>query len=335
MANTFGLNSPMYGVGLSAYPYAAPNQYDPTAAFANYNYGGGGYLEPGYAQGEMQASANLLNTLLGQSLSGGFGILRDALNRPAERERVQNELNNRLALQNMQGATQLAASRINTQPALLNAKLNEQAYGRRNDLLNMLMGQPGRFTQPGTANSLQGFLPGLLTGSDGASAGLNPVNLAMMGAGPQSNYLSQLIAGAPNQFQGMPQGLFQQQLNQIMGGAAQGLGGQLRGANAGMAGAGMAVGSPVGQALQRQYANQALAGAQNAMTGAALNRQQQDFARQQAGAGYQQGLANMALGQQQQRQQFGLGLGQLGLGQQQARLQRQQLGTGLLGNLLG
>jgi hypothetical protein len=294
------------------------------------NFGGAGAQSYGNAM-----SPEMLSMLGGGAfgLAGaGVGLVGQLMAQQSQAKTARQQMENQLLMQRMQGETQRDVAGINTAPALQNVALLQTKYGRGNDLLNALLaGDPTAGSmRHGPVNPLQGQLAGLFQEDSGPS----PVSLAQQSMANQPNLLAGLQQGGGQFFQGMPQSLFQQQLNQILGNASSALGGQLRGANAGMAGAGMAPGSGIGHGLQRQFGNQATAGAQNAMTGAYLNRYGQDFQRQQAQAGYNAQLANLGLGQQQQNQAFGLNMGQLGLGQQQQRMAQRGQRLGLLQQLL-
>jgi hypothetical protein len=314
-----------------AYPYDMNDFYGAQDPYAAQPFNAGMFGNRG---------GDMLSPTMGSALlGGGFGIAQagvglvgQLLAAQQQAKTARQQMENQLAIQRMQGETQRDVAGINTAPALQNVALLQAKYGRGNDLLNALLagGSTSGSMRHGPTNPLQGQLAGLFQEDQGPSA----VQLAQQSMAGQPNLLSSLQQGGGQFFQGMPQGLFQQQLNQILGNASSSLGGQLRGANAGMAGAGMAPGSGAGMGLQRQFGNQAAAGAQNAMTGAFLNKYGQDFQRQQAQAGYNTQLANLGLGQQQQNQAFGLNMGQLGLGQQQQRMAQRGQKLGLLSQLL-
>lgn len=269
---------------------------------------------------------------VGAAISGGIGLFGNILNQRSQARQAQQELANRMAIAQMQGQTSRDVANINTAPALQNAALARQSFERNQSLLNALLGGPGTAgLRGGQTSPLANQMAALFRDDLGTPA----TTLASQAMASQGDVLSGLMPGSANFFQGTSPQLFSQQMNQIMGGAAGALGGQLRGAQAGLGGAGMAAGSPVGQGIQRQFASQAAAGAQNALTSALLQRQGEQFARQQAQADYNARLAQLGLGQQQARQQFGLGFGQLGLGQQQQRLAQRGQRLGLMGQLLG
>lgn len=260
---------------------------------------------------------------MGGGLMGGlFGLGQSWMNNNAAMARQQQQLANAWKTAKLQSSTQKDVANINVAPQNLLAGLQQQRFGRGNDLYNSMGG-----------GAQGGWLANILSGNDQAG-GPNPLDLAQQYA-PQGNAFGNMFAGAQNQFAPMPPGMFQTQLNQIMGGAASGLGGQLRSSNAQLAGSGMAPGSAVGQGLRNQYGAQALAGAQGNMANAFQNKYQQDFGRQQAQAGYNTNLGGLLLNQQGQRQQYGLGLGGLGLQGQQLATTRRGQGLTLAQSLFG
>jgi hypothetical protein len=241
------------------------------------------------------------------------------VNNASDLEQLMRSLTSqeRISGLNNQNALQLAG--INTAPAFMAQQLAQRKYSSNQSLLQQILGSSGGM--------------GGLFGND---TGPSPVGVAQGGSNTgdvSSAYLAQLMAGADDQFTAMPQDLFQSQLNQILGNAGSALGGQLRSAQGAAGGAGMGANSAVSQALQSQYGNASNAATQNSLTNAFLGKYNTDFQRQQAQAGYRQGLGQLALGQTQQNQQYGLGLGNLQLGTLQNTTQRRGQNMGLIGQL--
>lgn len=241
------------------------------------------------------------------------------VNNAADLEQLMRSLTSQERIAGLNNANALEVAGINTAPALQAQQLARDAFSGRQNLLQQILGAGGG-----------------LGGLFGEPTGDSPLMVAQGGSSNgdvSSQYLQQLIAGADDQFTAMPQELFQQQLNQILGNSASALGGQLRSAQGAAGGAGMGANSPVARALQNQYGNAANASVQNSLTNAFLGKYNTDFQRQQAQAGYRQGLGQLALGQTTQNQNYGLGLGNLQLGSLQNSTTRRGQNLGLIGQL--
>jgi hypothetical protein len=259
---------------------------------------------------------------IGQGIGGQQGVLGTLFNFFGTPQSLRSQLSNEAYLGRLQARTGKEIARINQAAPNIMADLAQRRFGYGGDIFNNLLGGGGT----------RGVLADILSGND-AAPGMNPIGVASQYSPGWA--FGNLFSNAANQFSPMSPGLFQSQLNQLMGNAASSLGGQLRGANAGLGGAGMAAASPLGQGLSNQFAAQTAGSAQNSLTSAFLNKYQQDLARAQAQAGYNTGIGNLLAQQQQTRAGFGQGLGNLALQGQQLATQRQGQVLGLAQSLLG
>ena len=143
---------------------------------------------------------------------GASGLLNTFMRSPSERAQTAQQWK----LGQLQSRTQKAVANINTAPALGQLALQQQRYGRSNDFLGGLggIGQGGWLSQ-------------MLMGNNDQMGGPDSMGLAQQYA-PNENAFGNMFSGAQNQFSPMAPGLFQSQLNGILGGAAGALGGQLR-----------------------------------------------------------------------------------------------------------
>ena len=259
------------------------------------------------------------NQLANTGLQNRGALDLAGVNNASDLEQLMRSLTSQERISGLNNQNALQVAGINTAPALQAQQLARDAFSGRQNLLQQILGAGGG-----------------LGGLFGEPTGDSPLMVAQGGSSNgdvSSQYLQQLIAGAEDQFTAMPQELFQQQLNQILGNSASALGGQLRSAQGAAGGAGMGANSPVARALQNQYGNAASASTQNSLTNAFLGKYNTDFQRQQAQAGYRQGLGQLALGQTTQNQNYGLGLGNLQLGTLQNSTQRRGQNLGLIGQL--
>lgn len=259
------------------------------------------------------------NTLANTGLQTRGALDLASVNNAADLDQLMRSLTSQERIAGLNNRNALDVAGINTAPALQAQQLARDQFQNRNNLLTQILGASGG-----------------INGLFAADTGVSPLSVAQGGANNgdvSSQYLQQLIAGADDQFTAMPQELFQQQLNQILGNSASALGGQLRSAQASAGGAGMGANSPVARALQNQFGNAANASTQNSLTNAFLGKYNTDFQRQQAQAGYRQGLGQLALGQTTQNQNYGLGLGNLQLGSLQNSTTRRGQNMGLIGQL--
>ncbi len=262
---------------------------------------------------------NNANVLANTGLQNRGALDLAGVNNAADLEQLMRSLTSQERITGLNNQNALQVAGVNTAPALQAQQLAREQFQNRNNLLSKILGQSGG-----------------INGLFAEDTGVSPLSVAQGGTSNgdvSSNYLQQLIAGADDQFTAMPQELFQQQLNQILGNSASALGGQLRSAQGAAGGAGMGANSPVARALQNQYGNAANASTQNSLTNAFMGKYNTDFQRQQAQAGYRQGLGQLALGQTTQNQNYGLGLGNLQLGSLQNSTTRRGQNLGLIGQL--